>query len=156
MTDKPLSFDSLQQLLAGFGQQHVLHHWHALSQSQQTILAAQVRELDLPELASLVRGEYGSTDFMALAARAESPPAVRADGSGADWSQAQAKLRGEDAMVRWPLLSSRVVKARVWDSISQKGCFLSARFPSELSFNFLLIVCWQSTKHMAVVFLYTS
>ena len=65
MTDKPLSFDSLQELLAGFGQQHVLHHWHALSQSQQTILAAQVRELDLPELASLVRGEYGSTDFMA-------------------------------------------------------------------------------------------
>ena len=98
MTDNPLSFDSLQELLAGFGQQHVLHHWHALSQSQQTILAAQVRELDLPELASLVRGEYSSTDFMALAARAESPPAVRADGSGADWSQAQAQLRGEEAL----------------------------------------------------------
>ena len=98
LTDNPLSFDSLYALLAEFGQQQVLDHWHQLSQEQQTTLASQVRGLDLAELASLVRGKDEGDDFKALAVRAVSPPAVCADGSGADWTQAQAQQRGEEAL----------------------------------------------------------
>jgi len=98
LTDNPLSFDSLHELLAEFDQQHVLDHWHQLSHDQQTTLASQVRGLDLPELASLVRGEDEGIDFRELAVRADSPPAVCADGSGADWTQAQARQRGEEAL----------------------------------------------------------
>jgi UDP-N-acetylglucosamine/UDP-N-acetylgalactosamine diphosphorylase len=98
LTDNPLKFDGLNKLLTQYGQQHVLQHWSQLDPEQQVNLAEQLSSIDLAELASLVSGQDEPTDFSALASRASSPPAVRADGSGSDWSPAQARERGEEAL----------------------------------------------------------
>lgn len=94
----PLNLDDLKELLAQYDQQHVLRHWSQLDSGQQSNLAAQLDGIDLAELASLVSGQDEATDFSALASRASSPPAVRADGGGADWSPAEARERGEEAL----------------------------------------------------------
>jgi UDP-N-acetylglucosamine/UDP-N-acetylgalactosamine diphosphorylase len=98
LTDNLTSYDRLSELLAEFGQQHVLRHWAELDDVQRETLASQLNEIDLTELARLISGKDKHTDFAALAMRASSPPAVRADGSGAEWSPAQARQRGEDAL----------------------------------------------------------
>ena len=98
MTDNPLNFDDLKEALAQYGQQHVLQHWPQLNSEQKSNLTAQLSRVDLAELVSLACGEDEVTDFGALASRASSPPAVRADGSGADWSPTQAQERGEEAL----------------------------------------------------------
>lgn len=98
LTDNPLSPDELKQTLALYGQQHVLQHWSQLTCEQQANLTAQLSGVDLAELANLFSGQNEETDFGALASRASSPPAVRADGSGAAWSPSQARERGEEAL----------------------------------------------------------
>ena len=92
--------DELQSHLEPFGQDHVLRFWDELGEVQRGQLARQIAELDLAELADLVGGAGSDIDFAALAASAEPPPAVRADGSGADWSTEQARQRGQDALRR--------------------------------------------------------
>lgn len=98
MTDNPQKSDALKESLSQYGQQHVLQHWSQLNAEQQSNLRKQLSGVDLAELASLVRGQDEATDFGALASRASSPPAVRADGSGAEWSPDQARERGEEAL----------------------------------------------------------
>lgn len=98
MTDNPQNFDDLKQTLSQYGQQHVLQYWSQLDTDQKSKLTTQLSGVDLAELARLVRGQDDATDFAALASRASSPPAVRADGSGADWSPIQARERGEEAL----------------------------------------------------------
>ncbi len=98
MTDNPQKSDALKESLSQYGQQHVLQHWSQLNAEQQSNLGKQLSGVDLAELASLVRGQDEATDFGALASRASSPPAVRADGSGAEWSPDQARERGEEAL----------------------------------------------------------
>ena len=98
MTDNLLNSDDLNEMLSQYGQQHVLQHWSHLNSAEQANLTAQLSGIDLAELASLVNGKDEDTDFGALAGKASSPPAVRADGSGAEWSPAQARERGEKAL----------------------------------------------------------
>ena len=98
LTDKPLNYDRLSGILAEFGQEHVLRHWSDLDANQRANLSEQLNGIDLAELASLISGEDETTDFAGMAMRAGSPPAVRADGSGADWSPIQARKRGEEAL----------------------------------------------------------
>jgi UDP-N-acetylglucosamine/UDP-N-acetylgalactosamine diphosphorylase len=92
------SREQLQALLEPYGQSHVLRFWDQLDATQRDQLVGQLAELDLDELQSLIRGEDDAVDFAALARRAEPPPAVRADGSGADWSPQQARAAGEEAL----------------------------------------------------------
>jgi UDP-N-acetylglucosamine/UDP-N-acetylgalactosamine diphosphorylase len=54
--------------------------------------------LDLEGLQTLVEGQDAKQDFAALAAAAGSPPGVRCDGSGVEWTPEQARLRGEQAL----------------------------------------------------------
>lgn len=61
-------------------------------------LGEQIRDIDWAELDTLVAGQDEKVDFGAMAARAQSPPHVRADGGGADWSVDDARKRGEEAL----------------------------------------------------------
>lgn len=88
----------LAALLEPHGQAHLLRFWDQLDHDQREQLARQLRELDLDELQGLIRGEDQAVDFAELARRAEPPPAVRADGSGADWTPQQARATGEEAL----------------------------------------------------------
>jgi UDP-N-acetylglucosamine/UDP-N-acetylgalactosamine diphosphorylase len=106
----PFLRQALQQALAArlapFGQEHLIAHWDALSDEERQHLAEQIHQLDLTLFAEL-RDRYAprpgasreiATDWPALAARAEAPPAVRLDGRGAPLSAAAARWRGEEAL----------------------------------------------------------
>ncbi len=93
-----MSRETLLAMLAEHGQEHVLQFWDELSCDQQQRLESQIEDLDLDQLAGLVAGKGTETDFASLASRATPPPAVRSDGTGAAWSVAEAKQRGEAAL----------------------------------------------------------
>jgi UDP-N-acetylglucosamine/UDP-N-acetylgalactosamine diphosphorylase len=90
--------DSLQQRLVPYGQEHVLRFWDELDAAQQSSLAAQIQSLDLDQLAMLVANADVKTDFSRLALAAAPPPAVRVDGTGAAWSDAEAFRIGEETL----------------------------------------------------------
>ena len=98
MADSSPSFDDLRTKLAEHGQEHVLRSWDRLSTSEQDRLKQQLLNLDLDLLDSLIAGTDEKKDFGGLAAAAQSPPAIRADGSGASWTPVQARHRGEQAL----------------------------------------------------------
>jgi UDP-N-acetylglucosamine/UDP-N-acetylgalactosamine diphosphorylase len=84
------------------GQEHLLAFWERLDAAQRRQLASQIAEVDLDLLAKLRgrRSESAADDkaqFAALAARAESPPAIRLDGTG-PFTRQQAIDRGEAAL----------------------------------------------------------
>jgi UDP-N-acetylglucosamine/UDP-N-acetylgalactosamine diphosphorylase len=93
-----MSRETLLSQLAPFGQQHVLRFWDDLDDDQRQRLASQLGDLDLESLSDLIAGKDAEIDFAALAAEATTPPAVGADGSGVDWSMADARGRGEEAL----------------------------------------------------------
>ena len=93
-----MSKSTLEDQLKQYGQEHVLAFWDTLSEDEQTMLVNQIEALNLAELAQLVAGDDEKPDFAALAANAEPPPAVRADGTGASWNLEQARQRGEEAL----------------------------------------------------------
>lgn len=64
----------------GINQEHVLRFWGELSEGERGNLAQEINRIDLPMLFDLFRGHDQSTDWHALASRAESPPAVRLAG----------------------------------------------------------------------------
>ena len=98
MADPSDDYRALQAQLEPFQQQHVLQFWDELTSDQRRQLAEQIEEVDLKQLADLVAGEDTEQDFEALAAAASPPPAMKADGSGADWTVEQARQRGEQAL----------------------------------------------------------
>jgi UDP-N-acetylglucosamine/UDP-N-acetylgalactosamine diphosphorylase len=89
---------SLRKRLAGHGQEHTLQFWDELSSDQQSRLCQQLESVDLDQLARLIAGQDAKQDFAAMAAAADSPPSVRADGSGAAWGLAEAEQRGIAAL----------------------------------------------------------
>ncbi|QDT13274.1 UTP--glucose-1-phosphate uridylyltransferase [Planctomycetes bacterium K23_9] len=93
-----MSFQQLQSKLQQHGQSHVLRFWETLDSDQQDRLQTQLDDIDLEQVASLVAGADEPIDFAAMAARATPPPAVKADGSGAAWSNQDARQRGEQAL----------------------------------------------------------
>lgn len=94
------SFETLRQRLAAHRQEHVLRFWDGLSPSEQDQLQEQIESLDLDQLDRLVAETDPKQDFASLAAGAEPPPAVRADGSGASWTVEDARACGEQALRR--------------------------------------------------------
>ena len=93
-----MNFESLQTRLQQYNQEHVLRFWDSLDESGRHQLATQIDDIDLDQLKTLIAGKDEAIDFAALAASAEAPPAVNADGSGASWSLDQARERGEEAL----------------------------------------------------------
>ena len=63
--------------LVPFGQQHLLHFWKELNNSQRAALASQIDALDLKLINALYQGKIDQPDWAALSRRAEPPPAVR-------------------------------------------------------------------------------
>lgn len=93
-----MTYDSMRKTLESYQQEHVLQFWDQLDSEQREVLGDQVSEIDLDELQTLIAGHDVEQDFDALAASASSPPAVRADGSGSQWSVEQARQRGCEAI----------------------------------------------------------
>lgn len=94
----PTDREVLQARLSPYGQQHVLRFWDELDDAGRERLSAQIDELDLGLLQSLIEGKDEKPDFTALANRAGPPPAVKADGTGAAWTVDEATARGEEAL----------------------------------------------------------
>ena len=97
MGDEP-SYESLRDRLGAFDQAHLLRFWDELDADQRNRLVDQLADLDLPLMDELIRGGTTEEDYSAVAAAASSPPGVRADGSGVQWSTEQAEQRGRDAL----------------------------------------------------------
>lgn len=89
---------TLQKKLQAHDQTQVMRFWDQLDTVERNRLAKQLAAIDLQQLETLVRGEDKSIDFTELAARAQAPPSVRADGSGAAWNPDEAIKRGEQAL----------------------------------------------------------
>ncbi|MEM9826029.1 MAG: UDPGP type 1 family protein [Planctomycetota bacterium] len=92
------NFETLRQHLESVGQTQLLRFWDELDDAERSALVADLQSINWSEIDQLTRGQDKATDFAALARAAESPPHVRADGSGASWSLDQARQAGEAAL----------------------------------------------------------
>lgn len=93
-----IDIHALRARLSERNQEHVLRFWEDLDSAQRARLGAELDSLDLDELSVVLGGEDEKVDFSEMARRATAPPAVRADGSGADWTIEAARARGEEAL----------------------------------------------------------
>ncbi|MDG2221236.1 MAG: UDPGP type 1 family protein [Rubripirellula sp.] len=98
MPDQNEKFDELHNRLKAHQQEHVLRFWDEISDSQRKQLATQIEEVDLVQLDALIAGQDAEQDFAAMAKAAAPPPSVNAEGSGANWTVAEARQRGEQAI----------------------------------------------------------
>ena len=89
---------SIERKLEEYQQSHVLRFWDDLDTVQRSRLLQPLAEVDFKQLTSLVAGEDKAVDFEELASRAQAPPSVRADGSGAAWDTREALAQGEAAV----------------------------------------------------------
>ena len=90
--------------LRPWGQEHLLAFWDELAPAEQAHLAMQILRVDgalLTQLRQEQQRDAAAGDensLNRLAARAESPPAILLDGTGAPFSPAQARACGEQAL----------------------------------------------------------
>jgi UDP-N-acetylglucosamine/UDP-N-acetylgalactosamine diphosphorylase len=86
--------------LASIRQEHLLAFWERLNAGEREQLAQQISEIDAElfrELQAEFRQHSGQEEpskWAALAARAQSPPAMRLDGSGVPFTRDQARASG--------------------------------------------------------------
>jgi UDP-N-acetylglucosamine/UDP-N-acetylgalactosamine diphosphorylase len=101
-TTPPPDKAALAAHLAPLGQLHLLAFWESLAPAQRAKLARQVLAID-PALFRQLQTEYrravaaggdARSKWAALAARAQSPPAMRLDGSGVPFTKQAARARG--------------------------------------------------------------
>src|SRR5688500_5816157 len=105
-----MTADSLKQRLLAhlrpIGQEHLLAFWDQLDEGQRQQLARQIEAID-PDVFREVQEQHrrdaasGAGDkshWARLAAAAQSPPAMRLDGSGAAFSQDDARRRGAERL----------------------------------------------------------
>lgn len=85
-------------LLKRHDQSQLLAFWDDLNETSREKLLSQLENIDFDLMSTLLRKEDESPDFGAMAMRAELPPAVASDGSGAAWTVEQARHRGEAAL----------------------------------------------------------
>ncbi len=88
----------LLKKLTRYEQTHLLDFWEQLSPQGQQQLAAQIENLDLDAMQKLVKQIEHAEDWGALAAQAESPPAIRLDDSQNPYSREEAWKRGTRAL----------------------------------------------------------
>src|SRR5262245_19889793 len=92
--------------LAPIGQELLLAFWERLDPNGRQRLSAQIDEIDpelFRELQAESRGNQKSgasenSKWAALAAKAQAPPAMRLDGSGVRFSQAEARGKGAEVL----------------------------------------------------------
>ncbi len=84
--------------LAGFGQQHLVRFMDELSPEDAESLRGQIAQIDFDELAALTKSAEQAVDWGELAARADSPPAVRLGQPHPEFSTAEAVKAGEQAI----------------------------------------------------------
>lgn len=89
---------SLREQLETHRQSGALRFWDQLDAAGKERLAGQIADIDFDQLSSLIAGEDEKPDFAAMAARAQTPPSVNADGAGCDWNVEQAVQAGETAL----------------------------------------------------------
>ena len=100
----------LQSKLTPANQTHLVQFWSELNESERARLAAQIDALDL-DLLDRLKAQFAAANadqaqaasahkahWADLAARADSPPAMRLDGSGVPFSKAEAIARGEELL----------------------------------------------------------
>lgn len=90
--------DELRARLRSLGQEHLLIFWDQLDQASRQNLAAQIEAIDFASLRRFVTGTDKTTDWRALAHRAQSPKAIRLHGQPNEFSPDQARRRGEEAL----------------------------------------------------------
>lgn len=96
----------LQDKLRPIGQEHLVAFWDRLTPAERQQLARQIEELDpalFRELQADFRerqaaGGHEKSQWSGLAARAQSPPAMRLDGSGVGFTAQEARRRGADLL----------------------------------------------------------
>ena len=101
MTSPPQQHE-LRRRLAEHGQQHLLTFWGDLSLAQQASLAAEIANLNLPQLARLAKQATGDEDYASLARRAVPPPAVTLTDATPE-RRAEARRLGKTALDRGEL-----------------------------------------------------
>ena len=97
--------DVLRSRLKPIGQEHLLAFWDQLALAERETLARQIERIDAKVFLDL-RDEYrqaaaggdASSHWAALAARANSPPAMRLDGSGVSFTPQAARSAGAAAL----------------------------------------------------------
>jgi UDP-N-acetylglucosamine/UDP-N-acetylgalactosamine diphosphorylase len=103
---EPVDLKRLQAHLAPIGQEHLLAFWDRLDAKEQKQLARQVLEID-PEVYRQIQVQQRSaagtnasdkSHWAELASRAESPPAMRLDGSGVPFTREAARERGAELL----------------------------------------------------------
>ena len=84
--------------LATFGQEHLTEQAAKLSPESARLLNDQIAEIDFAQLEALVKAQDKNVDWGALAEQATSPPAVKLGEPHPEFSEAEAKKVGEDAL----------------------------------------------------------
>lgn len=69
----------LRKLLARHDQTHLLQFWDELDTDQRSHLVQQISKIDFEQLTELIQGSDSGPNWESLAARAQSPPAIRLD-----------------------------------------------------------------------------
>src|SRR5262245_60390608 len=97
-----MTFEMLTRHLRAHGQEHVLRFWNELAPAQQQALQEQLAEIDLAQLAALVRSHEATGESPAEQALRARPPAelVRAARPGEPLPSAwvAARKSGEDLL----------------------------------------------------------
>ncbi len=89
---------TLHSDLGRYGQQHLLAFWDTLSPEQQRHLEDQIQSLDLAQRQKLTSGQDHAPNWSDLAARAESPPAIRLGDTAPRFKHGDALEAGEAAL----------------------------------------------------------
>jgi UDP-N-acetylglucosamine/UDP-N-acetylgalactosamine diphosphorylase len=91
---------SLEKQLAEYSQQHLLAFWDELSDVKRRGLAEQIAQVDFAEVAELMNRQHQAADFAALAGRAETPAAFRLGANDNQFTAAEAREAGAEALAR--------------------------------------------------------
>ncbi|MGA2033204.1 MAG: UDPGP type 1 family protein [Thermoguttaceae bacterium] len=90
--------NELLATLIPHGQEQLLTFWDRLDAAGRDALADQIRAVDLDLIARLYRDRASRSDIVALARRAEEPPAFRLDATHNRFTIQQARQRGNEAL----------------------------------------------------------
>ncbi len=88
----------LLSLLAPYGQEHLLAFWDELDEKQRASLAGQIARLDLALIDRLYHQGDRRADYGAMAARSQSPPAIRLPPARNPFSREEAVAQGRQAL----------------------------------------------------------
>lgn len=95
---KSLHWDELVARLRPFGQEHLLAFWERLDGDQRRRLASEIAAIDFSQIARLIAVPDTADAVRALAARAQSPPAIRLGDPNPRFAPSLARQTGQTAL----------------------------------------------------------